>query len=343
MNSTANKNFNECIDCKICTKECLLLKEHSLSPKELLKSLAENTLDNNTAFSCTLCNHCEKVCPKEINFGNLFLKNRQEQQLKKKTFNGVDIHQFLSFSKAFTNEPTSPIVFFPGCSLMAEKPESTLAAFNHLKNHIPYLEIMIKCCANPTHSIGKKHEFNKKLQDIQKSFEKNAVKEVIVGCINCYNILKKLKNVKVTSLWSVLDKYPVENINPRSTIYALHDPCPSRYEAHIHDAIRNILKNNKIEYMEFKNFRENTLCCGVGGMCGVFNPKLALDSINKRVSETDCHNIITYCAECTNSFNRTEKKAYHILDILFHKKSNMDNTLLKKWKNRYIFKQKTKP
>jgi Fe-S oxidoreductase len=308
--------------------------------------MMEGPIDEEMVFSCSLCGHCSKVCPKDVNFRKLFLECRRYIQENKKTFNGVDIHQRLSFSKIFSLERKGKIVFFPGCSLISENPETLMKTYKYLKEKIPSLEIMIKCCGNPTNCLGKKDEFEKRIGHLEKSFQSNEVEEVVVACQNCYMTIKKYMNIKVTSLWTLLDDIgiPEKERSWGPMVFALHDPCPTRYEHDIHESVRNILRKMNINMEEFKNNRENTLCCGAGGMASIFNPKLSLDQMKKRADEVESKWIVTYCAECVNSMKSAGKMSIHILDLIFKERVELEEekSLIIKWKNRYEFKKDIK-
>ncbi|WP_176461852.1 (Fe-S)-binding protein [Anaeromicrobium sediminis] len=335
--------YDKCIDCNLCTRECLLLERYGTSPKNILKEMMEGPINEEMVFSCSLCGHCEKVCPKNVDFKKLFLACRTYVQHNKKTFNGVDIHQRLSFSKIFSLERKGKIVFFPGCSLISENPHTLMKTYKYLKEKIPPLEIMIKCCGNPTNCLGKEEEFKKRIGHLEKSFRSNDVEEVVVACQNCYMTIKKNIDIKVTSLWTLLDEIgiPKKERSCENRVFALHDPCPTRYEHEIHESVRNILRKMDVNIEEFKNNRENTLCCGVGGMASIFNRELSLDQMRKRANEVDSKWIVTYCAECVSSLQRGGKEGIHILDLIFNEKvkSKEEKSLMTKWRNRYEFKK----
>ena len=134
----------------------------------------------------------------------------------------------------------------------------------------------------------------------------------------------------------------INHYNDLDIKFSLHDPCPVRYESKIHDSVRLILKSMGIKIVEFDKSRENTECCGSGGMLRVTNPKLALEQTNKRASEAKTDTVISYCESCCEAMMIANKNTLHILDFMFNdnvinkSKFTQDKTsTIKKWKNRY--------
>ena len=125
---------------------------------------------------------------------------------------------------------------------------------------------------------------------------------------------------------------------------ALHDPCPTRHEKPLHEAVRKILHTINLPFQEFKYNRDKTQCCGSGGMLALTNPKLSREQMVSRAHQTSCDTIISYCQECCHSMNRGGKNGVHILDLLFDEKvaNSMTQpklTTISSWLNRYKTKR----
>lgn len=102
------KLADDCIECKLCMKECIMLNDFCSTPKELFKGFAETgKVDPIIPYSCNMCNQCTIVCPKKLEIGSRFMDIRKEMIKKNsgkspiKGHNAVEIHQYLSFSKLF--------------------------------------------------------------------------------------------------------------------------------------------------------------------------------------------------------------------------------------------------
>ena len=210
------------------------------------------------------------------------------------------------------------------------------------------LSIAFKCCGKPTLSMGDVDKFKIYYSQVENLFLENKIEEVIVACPNCFNTIKKYsKSVKVKTIWEVINensipKNLINHYNDLDIKFSLHDPCPIRYEPKIHDSVRLILKSLGIKIVEFDKSRENTECCGSGGMLRVTNPKLALEQTNKRASEAKTDTVISYCESCCEAMMIANKNTLHILDFMFNdnvinkSKFTQDKIYtIKKWKNRY--------
>lgn len=359
------KEEDKCIGCKVCMENCPMLSNFCDTPKSLLKSIVDDReIDSIIPYSCALCGYCTQVCPKSVDLKEVFYTLRKHIVDGNKgvpkciSSKAVKVHQKNSFSKLFTAKYKSKdidkknIVFFPGCSLMAYSPEIVMSIYKYLKEKLPKIGILLKCCGNPTYSMGEEKQFKKNYLNLCDDFNEMNVDEVIVACQNCYKTIEKnSEDILVTSLWEVIGNMGVpenvrnigENIN---TTFAIHDPCPTRDKAKIHEGIRKITTQLGLKIEEFQFNKDKTLCCGSGAMLGVTNKTLAVNQMKKRANQAKSEYILTYCEECVSSMKRGGKKSIHILDLLFnedvYEKFNFnqkDISTLKKWLNRYMGKR----
>lgn len=348
LNKYIKSSYEKCINCKACMAHCTMLNEFCSSPKELLKDLSDNKKYNLILpYSCTMCNWCNNICPKGIDFAYIFHKMREDviknhpECLKLINYDTVKFHQKVNFSDEFTGSysPKSTEakkVFMPGCSLCYYSPKLVMDTYNYLKSSYPNIAMTTKCCGTPSYAMGDTENFKKYFSQLEEDFKKMNACEVITACENCFNALKNNldSSIKVISLWEVIDKLGV----PKSTknlysncnqTFSLHDPCSIRTEYKIHDSVRNILKQLGVKYNEFKHCKKETECCGLGGMVKVTNVSLCAKQNNRRILQCDDDYIISYCESCVESINSSNKNSIHILDLIFN-----DNTT-----NNFCFKQ----
>ncbi|MBI9012880.1 MAG: (Fe-S)-binding protein [Clostridiales bacterium] len=329
--------IDNCIECGKCVMNCEMLKTYTTSPKVLFNQ----SMDNEIPFSCQLCDHCLSVCPKEIDLKSAFFSMRQDaqNQMKIKT-TAVDFHQKTSFS-SFISSKVKPNkkVFFPGCSLAAHDPEMVMRLYNYIKDDD--MSIWTSCCGNPTYTLGKKNEYTRQLSQLKQVFHYKGITEVIVACQNCYKMFKEHTNLKVTSVFEILNDLPlaVKSIEIDKSL-VLHDPCPTRKYDIIHDSVRQLLDKLSIEYTEYEYNRTFTQCCGSGAMVGVTNISITKKQAKQRALQSKSDAIITYCQECVETLGK-EKETLHLLDLLFNNgiKKNSTHTF-KKWTNRRLIKLK---
>jgi Fe-S oxidoreductase len=357
--------YSECVDCKKCMKNCIMLDNYCDSPKELFGEISRRgEVDIEIPYSCNLCNLCTEVCPKNINQKELYLELRNyafktdKKAIKPLGYKVVKFHQKNSFSQLFSasakkTEQVSTTAFIPGCSLMSYSPEIVMKTYEQIQSIIPGIGIILKCCGNPTHTMGDEQGFKHYYSQLDKEIQRLKVTEIITTCPNCFITIKKNSpNLKITTVWEkileegipegLINKY--KNVN---TIFTLHDPCPTRYENNTQVAVREIIKKIGIRIEEYKFSKRQTVCCGAGAMVGVTNENLAVKHMTKRAAEAPTEHILTYCQSCAESLSGGGKNTVHLLDLMFNeemyqslsfeqKKSNT----AEKWINRYKGKRR---
>lgn len=343
----------DCIDCKACMKGCLMMGEFTDSPKTLLENIKNSPAD--MAFSCAVCGYCSHVCPKDISIEAYFIERKKElapTELKNYGYRSVLFHQVLSFSKTFTTikkfsqDDYSNMAFMPGCALSSYSPELVKSIIKYLRSKLPGINVLMQCCGKPMRIVGDMKRFEKYYGYLESDIQRLGVDTVVTACENCYMSLKNLSpHVKTVSLYEVLADVGIpERDFSHVTPVALHDPCPTRYEKSLHEAVRKILHQMKLEFEEFKFNRTKTQCCGSGGMLALTNPKLSREQMVNRANQTQCDTIVSYCQECCNSMTRGGKKGVHILDLLFDEEVSTSliqpkMTTIKSWLNRYKTKR----
>ncbi len=351
-----NEDKDKCINCKLCFNDCPMMRDFCESPKALMEKMLNEEVDlAEISYSCMLCGLCYEKCPKNIDLESNFyeirrsLLKKDKKEVKNKGYNVVRFHQINSFTPIFSKtvrKKQSKSIFLPGCSLSSYSKELVMNTYNYLKGIYEDIGITFKCCGKPTLAMGDIYKFNKYYSNLKNLIEINNIEEIIVACPNCYKTIgKSSKNLKVKSVYEIINEFGLPNNvkNNYSKIkFAVHDSCSVRNENGIQDSVRNILKDLGIDVVEFKNNRENTVCCGAGGMVGVTNTNLALRQMIKRGNETSCENIVCYCESCCESLINSNKNILHLLDLLFNKDvidkkiftQDKTNTI-NKWKMRY--------
>lgn len=355
----------ECISCKQCMKNCIMLDNYCESPKELFSEIKRSGEVNiEIPYSCNLCNLCTEVCPKNINQKELYLELRRytfknhKKAIKPLGYNVVKFHQKNSFSKLFSasskkTEECSTTAFIPGCALMSYSPEIVMKTYEYLQSIIPGIAIILKCCGNPTHTMGDQQGFKHYYSQLEDEMQRLNVTKMITTCPNCFITIKRNNpNLNITTVWEeILEKgMPQGLVNKYKgidTIFSLHDPCPTRYETSTHEAVREVAKNMGITTQEFKFSKEQTVCCGAGAMVGVTNNNLAVIHMSKRALQAPSKHILTYCQSCVESLSRGEKNALHLLDLMFNEEiyealsfQQKENNTAQKWINRYNGKRR---
>ena len=355
-----DQEHENCIDCKLCMKGCLMLDQFTTSPKDLLFEFKENKPSSDISFSCATCDYCYTACPKDISFKEVFKVSKIDHAKDNKVLNSygyksILFHQKSSFSKFFTAKTKflegkyKNFAFMPGCALSSYSPNLVKKVYNHLNSVLPGINMLQQCCGQPTRIVGDMDRFHSFYSKLEADIDYMSVDTVVTACENCYMSLKEFSpNIKTVSLYDVLAEYgiPKDKIEAYKdmTKVALHDPCPTRYEKSLHKSTRKLLTNIGLEFKEFKHNKEKTQCCGSGGMLELTNSKLALKQMNSRANQTDCETIVSYCQSCCESMSRGGKNGVHLLDLIFADDVKNDftqkkNSVVKKWFNRYKSKK----
>ncbi len=343
-----------CIDCKSCMKGCPILHAHTDSPKTLLMHFTTQKPEAHVAFSCATCGLCAHVCPKDIDFGEVFQESKQtyahdKKILKNYGYGAVIFHQKSSFSKLFsttkrfhTGEFTH-VAFMPGCALSAYSPKLVYAIFDYLRSKLSGIGIIQQCCGTPTRMMGNMEQFQKYHSKLEADLAQMGATTVVTACENCFMSIKNhAPHINIVSLYTLLNEIGVpEGVQGKYVAFpkvALHDPCPTRFERALQEDVRALMKTIGLTFEEFKFNRDKTQCCGSGGMMELTAPHLAKAQMKSRAEQTACQNIVSYCQSCAESMSKGGKNGLHLLDFIFSEhmpSSQPKKGTLSKWLNRY--------
>jgi Fe-S oxidoreductase len=255
---------------------------------------------------------------------------------------GVKLHQFLSFSGFFDKNAFfgGEWAFFPGCAMSAHSPDLVMAVYAYLRGVYPNVGLSGNCCAQPSLPLGE-GRFPKYLEILGGRFRDAGVGRVIVCCPNCAVTLRRIPNLEVVSIWQVLLEHTPEPaaLNLELPVFVLHDPCPVRTEPKVYEAVREVLSRLGLAFAEYPANRDRTLCCGRAGMLMVREPKKGREMLLRRVSQSPCRDVVTYCFSCADAFKSAGCRALHGLEYIFASSEKSDLTLreslARTWRNRW--------
>ncbi|MBP1042191.1 (Fe-S)-binding protein [Vagococcus sp. BWB3-3] len=242
--------------------------------------------------------------------------------------------------------------FMAGCSLSSSSPKRISQIIAYLKGYYPDLALIQACCGKPTKYIGDEDRFRQRFQQLVETVQSCEVEELIVACQGCLATMNHEAQFSANSLWVLMAELGLpEELKGKAqdsdVVFSIQDSCPTKDLTEIHDAIRFLLSELGYQVAKNRLSGKNTLCCGMGGMCGVTNPTLAKDQATKRVQEFKTTQIVTYCASCTSAMILGGGQAWHLLDLIFGDvvyqtdKSQTDplSQPLSAWLNRYRSKK----
>ncbi|MHA1269686.1 MAG: (Fe-S)-binding protein [Candidatus Helarchaeota archaeon] len=216
--------------------------------------------------------------------------------------------------------------FFVGCTasykgMLAPQPESVVKILDFLGMDFTLLGNDEMCCGNPYFLGG--GEVNNEIKEIVfnniENFSKLKIKKLITACPGCYRIIHSVypiiygqqlpfEIVHVSQFFSDLITNGKllfnKNINLKLTF---QDPCELARHCNIYEEPRNIFKKIPgLELIELFPNRQDSLCCGGGGLVKALFPKLVDEHLKIKMEQisncnTNLDGIITTCPSCQDN------------------------------------------
>jgi len=320
-----------CINCKFCKRECAFLHRYG-KPKEIARNFSLNDpFWKDMPFECSLCQLCGSVCPVDLDPASMFLEMRREVFLK----NHMHHHKhskILAYERRGTSRRYSyytlpkncDTVFFPGCAVPGAQPDATLQLFEQLRETIPNLGMVLDCCTKPSHDLGRQQYFEAMFGEMKDYLSRNQVHKVLVACPSCFRTFRDYGTpLQVETVYEVIARNGLPGREKVQGVVCVHDPCATRYESDIHEAVRQLIRDQGLIIEPMQHERDKTFCCGEGGAVGFVAPDYARQWALARNKETNGRRIITYCAGCVNYLG-TLTHTSHLLDLLFQPTATMD-------------------
>jgi Fe-S oxidoreductase len=336
--SEAEAEAQRCLQCQCmeCVKVCAYMERFGDYPKKYVRQVYNNLSivmgehkSNRLINSCSLCGLCQQVCPNDFAMQDLCLDARQTMVDRGKM--PPSAHEFALLDMAFSrsdrfflarHQPgheTSGHLFFPGCQLCASAPIQVEKVYDHLKSSLPEgVGLVLGCCGAPAHWAGRRKPFEDQAAYLQARWDTLGHPRMILACPTCVRMFKdQLPQIPTVSLWSVIEAHPPSAvISDISSDLAVHDPCTTRHEAEIRACVRRLISGCGLKIEELSLGRENTECCGFGGLMHNANPELAEAVARGRAGRSDS-DYVTYCAMCRDNLAVRGKRVIHLLDLYF--------------------------
>ena len=297
-----------------------------------------------TLYSCLLCRLDEENCLARIPNADICESVRQE--LVSKGFGPLPEHiPLIASLKNYCNpwmqpksarsrwvrqagtptEHQSHTLFFAGCTF-AMSPEliaAPIAAAKLLMIAGEDFSVLGKdelCCGSTALRLGDRKMF----EDLRGKNVKALTRyeRVVTSCAGCYKTMSRdyvfdkstPDIIHFTQLLSELlesDKLRPSALNVKVTY---HDPCHLGRHSKVYDAPRDVITRIPgVEFVEMKNSRERSRCCGAGAGVKTANPQISLEIGRRRVEEaaqTGAELLVSACPFCEQNL----KEAVESLD-----------------------------
>ena len=345
------KPLRACIECLSCVSVCPAMDVTKfLGPtamrQEMRLALDPRNIDDRITaavqeglFTCTSCQACWKVCPKEIeipgkaieklralaNKKGLTLPRHQEvAALVKETGRSVIRTEptFLELVNAEVIEPTGPVKatvgFFVGCMYNMRLPQTALDAIEVLRRNgirviIPKEQV---CCGSPLIRTGQLAFLDTLKKRNIDAFRFRNIDTVMTMCAGCGSTLKNDYKTPfvVMDINEVLTKFGIEPPARLPVRATYHDPCHLLRGQGIRDQPRELIRQ-VVDLVEMPS-----ICCGSGGGVKSGMPEEAA-ALGKRrggeIEKTGADIVVSSCPFCEfHIAGHTDKPVKNITTLL---------------------------
>ena len=292
-------------------------------------------------FQCSLCVRCEEACQTEIDMlrvwqavraeiGNRGLWPEAIQAIHKATLTEHNLYAVSNSNRTvwamMIEDAVLPkinkvadVAYFVGCvaaftGRVATIPESTVAILDAADVDYTILGPDEWCCGNPLFFVGA-HSAAKELalHNLEK-LRQLKVKTLVTSCAGCYRafsqeyprILGEDIGIEVLHLPQLISRLIEQRKlkfgRPAEMAVTYHDPCEIGRHCGIYDEPRHVLSSIPgLELIEMPNNRQNSECCGAGGLLKAVEPDMSLEIAGRRVNQAircGATDIVSACVTC---------------------------------------------
>ncbi len=349
----AIKPLRSCIECLCCISVCPAMDvtkflgpaamrqeiRLALDPRDSRDRITDSVKEG--LFTCTSCQACWKVCPKNIEipgkaieklraFANkkgLTLPRHQEvAALVKETGRSVTrieptfLEQVGEVLEPYgTGIPKATMGFFVGCMYNMRLPKTALDAMEVLRRNgfriiIPKEQV---CCGSPLIRTGQLDILDTLKRKNIETFRSRGIDTVMTMCAGCGSTLKNdYKNLPFTimDINEVLTKYGIEQPAHLPIRATYHDPCHLLRGQGIREQPRQLIRQ-VVDLVEMP-----AICCGSGGGVKSGMPDEAA-ALGKRrgedIQKTGADIVISSCPFCEfHIAGHTDRPVKNITSIL---------------------------
>ena len=149
------------------------------------------------------------------------------------------------------------------------------------------------------------------------------------GCDRRYREL--YEGIFTTSLWEVLaaaGSFPFPDYG--GAVMTLHDPCPTRTEDRVHEAIRTLLERMNVKLVEPMSTRAAGVCCG-DSFFGTLPDARVRELMTRRADSMPAEDVVVYCVSCVKAMHIGGKRPRYMVDLLFGETTEAGVVDLTEW------------
>jgi len=319
-NRSANAMINSCTECGLCKEVCPI----GIGMADIIHATRLSMVERG---KMPLSAH--DFALKDMQFSQSDSFSMVRKQPSKEQSKDLFYYPVIAFSGyargLYKGSGKTGYLFYPGCQLSATHTDTIGEIYKHVVGIIKAKDadndvgLYLGCCGAPADWAGRLDLMPESVEKIHKVWTEMGEPTFILACSSCASTFEKyLPMIKTISLWEVLDKYglPTTDIKKGKRVLSIHDACASRHNTAVHDSIRSIVKTLGYTIEELEYSKEKAKCCGYGGLVSNANPEQADDFVKDRINESK-QDILVYCAMCKDAIVKGNKRAYHILDLIY--------------------------
>jgi heterodisulfide reductase subunit D len=312
-------------------------------------------------YDCTLCGRCAVVCPVNIQTRSMWIAMREtlvDQGVYPETFDHlretVTTHYNISgdaneerliWSQNLPEVPEgvggkeqAEVVYFVGCvsSFYPQSygiPQSVVEILE--RAGVDYMTLGGEewCCGFPLIIAGMGDAAVESVRHNVEAVRKTGAKRLAAACPSCYHTWKDeyphilgeplgFEVLHSTELLEEIIGAGKLKLQPLEEIVTYHDPCDLGRTSGIYDAPRNVIRAIPgVTFVEMKDHREYSLCCGGGGDVEMADKDLSAAVADSRVAqaaETEAKYLLSACQQCTRTLAgaaRRNKVRVRVMDV----------------------------
>ncbi|MDW7739092.1 MAG: (Fe-S)-binding protein [Bacillota bacterium] len=291
--------------------------------------------------NCLGCRGCTIHCPfPELNLCDELLFTRLEEKGKGVTLPSWTpyLNNLKKYGSPYGQKPEeslkisndSKIIFFAGCTSIANHPQSIEAAKYLFENAgISYQMIDEDCCGYPAETWGDIDLAKQLASENRRKMIESGAKVLVTNCPECWSVFTDryaawgfklpLEIIDGPSYFLSLirsEKLKPEELAIRKVSY--HDPCIWARTAQKTEEPRETLKSIPgLKLEEPFASKELTRCCGGGRMFQLAFPKTANEIAKRRLAEFPAEaTIVTACPFCREGLIQDDRQALELVELL---------------------------
>jgi Fe-S oxidoreductase/nitrate reductase gamma subunit len=337
-----------CMECGRCDDVCPALASHKpLSPKQLIldlrhamesgteETLVGQTIQQETLWSCTMCQACVHECPVFVGHVDL-ISDMRRFMVGEGQFAGPPAKSMRNISSQFNpygrpnterfawadgldiptveTNPNFEYLFWAGCAASfdprAQKiARATSTLFKEAGLNFAVLGQRERCTGDPARRIGDELLFQDLARENIMTMKKFNVTKIVTPCPHCMNTLQneysqfdgKYQVVHHSQLLAqLLEEGKLAHSQPNNQPVTLHDPC---YLSRVNNETKSTRACIEGDLKEMPRHGKKTFCCGAGGGRMWFDEAPEHRVSNIRATEaisTGAKTLATACPFCLN-------------------------------------------